>query len=132
MGQKLVYRLLKEPTVEVIATSKGVNRIMLQKGYIYKSLDITNKQEVEDLLQLCSPDVVINTAALTNVDACETQIEECHKLNVDAVRYPVDALGKLQNNPQIIHLSTDLFFMATGVVTGRPIFLIHLNRCMQK
>ncbi len=110
LGQKLVYRLLNEPDVEVIATSKGPNRLIKQDGYIYQPLDITDAKAIETVVSQYHPDVVINTAAMTNVDACETQVEQCHKMNVDAVKYIVDALKKQPNNPQLIHLSTDFIF----------------------
>jgi dTDP-4-dehydrorhamnose reductase len=110
LGQKLVYRLLSEKDVEIIATSKGPNRLIKQDGYAYQSLDITNADEVNIVLAKYVPDVVINTAAMTNVDACETEIELCRKMNVDAVQYLVDALKKQTNNPQLIHLSTDFIF----------------------
>jgi len=110
LGQKLVRRLLNEPGVEVIATSKGENRLMKRQGYVYTMLDITDAKAVEAAFNKYMPDVVINTAAMTNVDACETAVNECHKMNVDAVQYIVDALKKLNNNPLLIHLSTDFIF----------------------
>ena len=89
LGQKLIYALLKKndseksgQVVEIIATSKGENRLTRKDGYIYESLDITNKAEVEKVFSKYKPHTVINTAAMTNVDACETQKEECWKLNV--------------------------------------------------
>jgi dTDP-4-dehydrorhamnose reductase len=110
LGQKLVYRLLNEPGVEVIATSKGANRLIKQDGYAYQSMDITNAQEVDAVINKFKPDVVINTAAMTNVDACETAIDECRKMNVDAVQYLIDAIKKQTTNAQLIHLSTDFIF----------------------
>src|SRR5262245_25469271 len=86
LGQKLVYALLKKGNAEIIATSKGENRLLEKRGYTYQSLDITNKTEVELVFGKYKPDVVINTAAMTNVDACESQKEECWKLNVTAVQ----------------------------------------------
>lgn len=110
LGQKLVYKLVTNPQVEVIATSRGANRLIKQDGYTYQSLDITNSAEIDAVLGKYQPDVVINTAAMTNVDACETAIEECHKMNVDAVQYLINTLKKQSNNPQLIHLSTDFIF----------------------
>jgi dTDP-4-dehydrorhamnose reductase len=110
LGQKLVYRLIKEPNVEVIATSKGENRLKNQAGYIYQSLDVTEEQMVKDVIMKYVPDVVINTAAMTNVDACETQREACRKLNVDAVGYIINAMKLLPISSQLIHLSTDFIF----------------------
>ncbi|MGZ6539831.1 MAG: hypothetical protein ACXVEB_15760 [Bacteroidia bacterium] len=43
LGQKLVYALIKRKDVQVIATSVGANRLINKEGYIYESLDITNK-----------------------------------------------------------------------------------------
>jgi dTDP-4-dehydrorhamnose reductase len=110
LGQKLVYRLLNEPGVEVIATSKGPNRLIKQDGYAYQSLDITEPKEVDVVLNMFQPDVVINTAAMTNVDACETEINLCHKMNVTAVENLINTLKKQKNDPQLIHLSTDFIF----------------------
>ncbi|MBN8703181.1 MAG: SDR family oxidoreductase [Bacteroidetes bacterium] len=113
LGQKLVYNILSRSNYKLIATSKGENRLKEKNGYKYESLDITSKQEVETILQKHLPDVIINTAALTNVDACETQKEECWNLNVLAVQYFVDTLTQLKSetyNPHFIHLSTDFIF----------------------
>jgi dTDP-4-dehydrorhamnose reductase len=113
LGQKLVYALLKRKDIQIIATSSGENRMQVKGGYVYKSLDITKKEEVEKVFSECTPDVVINTAAMTNVDACETNREECWAVNVTAVQNIVDVLTDLSSkgkNPQLIHLSTDFIF----------------------
>lgn len=110
LGQKLVYRFLREPGVSVIATSKGANRIKLKEGYIFEPLDITDASTVETVIDKYCPDTVINTAAMTDVDGCESKPEECHKLNVQAVQNLINALKKLPGNPHLIHLSTDFIF----------------------
>ncbi|MES2285197.1 MAG: SDR family oxidoreductase [Bacteroidota bacterium] len=117
LGQKLVYNLIKRSDVEVIATSFGANRLVLKDGYTYESLDITNKAEVEKVFKKYKPDVVINTAAMTNVDACETKRDECWALNVTAVQNIIDAIALItpsnegiETSPHLIHLSTDFIF----------------------
>ena len=50
LGQKLVHKLRIDELVELIATSKGENRISEKTGYNYISLDITKKEELENLL----------------------------------------------------------------------------------
>ncbi len=110
LGQKLVYRLIKESNVEVIATSKGANRLKVQAGYQYAPMDITDEKSVKDVLSKYVPDVVINTAAMTNVDACETEREACRKLNVDAVEYLINTMKELPVQGHLIHLSTDFIF----------------------
>lgn len=112
LGQKLVNALLKRKDVQVIATSSGNNRMLLQEGYVYESLDITKKEEIENVLLKYCPDVVINTAAMTNVDACETKQEECLAVNVTAVQNMVMIIENMQEDkrPHFIHLSTDFVF----------------------
>jgi len=108
LGQKLIYKLVDIPGTEVIATSKGENRISNKKGYHYFSLDITNREEVQKLISEIKPDCVINTAAMTNVDACELDQPGCLALNVDAVTYLIEACKPIRSH--FIHLSTDFVF----------------------
>ena len=55
-----------------------------------------------------NPDVIIHTAAMTQVDDCETDREACILNNVTAVQYLVNACTKSQS--QLIHISTDFIF----------------------
>lgn len=110
LGQKLIYALIKRNDVEVIATSKGENRILEKNGYSYQNLDITNKEEVRNILEKHHPEVVINTAAMTNVDACEKEKELCRLLNVEAVNNFIEVMESQDNKPHFIHLSTDFIF----------------------
>jgi dTDP-4-dehydrorhamnose reductase len=113
LGQKLVYALLKRSDVNIIATSTGDNRMLTTDGYIYQSLDITNKNDVEAVFVKYQPDVVINTAAMTNVDACETKRNECWDINVNAVQHMVDVINDNKLSTHLIHLSTDFIFDGT-------------------
>src|SRR5689334_7528700 len=110
LGQKLVYRLLQEKDVTIIATSKGPNRLTKKDGYTYVEFDITNESAVKNILAKYTPDVVVNTAAMTDVDGCESKPVECHAMNVTAVEYLIAALKAQPNNPLFIHLSTDFIF----------------------
>lgn len=114
LGQKIVYSLLNRKDVKVIATSVGENRLLKRDGYTYESLDITNKEQVKEILSKFSPDVVINTAAMTNVDLCESKKEECWALNVKAVQNLVDVISEMSDTKtHLIHLSTDFIFDGT-------------------
>ena len=108
LGQKLVAQLQKASNYKLIATSKGANRISNVSGFIYEELDITNSTEVSNICEKYRPDVLINTAAMTNVDACEGDKEGCWKMNVNAVEYLLAACEK--HNTHLIHLSTDFVF----------------------
>ena len=118
LGQKLVYKLRNQEGILCIATARGENRLKERTGYIYNEMDITNEGQVKDILTKHLPNAVIHTAAMTNVDACETEKEACVAMNINAVRYIADALQELQqkNNdykPQLVHLSTDFIFDGT-------------------
>ena len=108
LGQKLVKLLANKDSITLLATSKGENRISNQSGYTYKSVDITNQQEIESVIDDFIPDTIINTAAMTNVDACEFNQTLCWDLNVNAVKYQIKAAEK--HNSHYIHLSTDFVF----------------------
>jgi len=108
LGQKLVNLLAAKNGVTLLATSKGENRISNKEGYQYQSLDITNQQEVQQIVEEFQPGTIINTAAMTNVDACESDRELCWDLNVNAIKYLIEASGL--NNSHLIHLSTDFVF----------------------
>jgi dTDP-4-dehydrorhamnose reductase len=118
LGQKLVYKLRNRTDVTCIATARGNNRLAKQDGYSYDVLDITDSENVNQVFAKYLPDVVINTAAMTNVDACETEKEACWAMNVTAVDNQVKALEILKNknpnyHPHFIHLSTDFIFDGT-------------------
>lgn len=125
LGQKIVYALLKlkagqKPIgncewpeisdLTIIATSRGENRLIEKSGYSYQALDISEKAQVGAVVEKYKPDVIINTAAMTNVDACEVQKEECWKANVVAVQNFIDVLSTRNSAPSFIHLSTDFVF----------------------
>ncbi|MEQ9120340.1 NAD(P)-dependent oxidoreductase [Fulvivirga sp.] len=107
LGQKLI-KLLCDEEVEVIATSRGSNRLPNDGQYQYESLDIVNQQQVLDVVSKYKPDVIINTAAMTNVDQCETEKEACWELNVNAVKYLIEACEV--TGTHLLHISTDFIF----------------------
>jgi len=108
LGQKLVDKLKQHKKFELIASSRGENRISDKSGYVYEDLDITDREAVLACFEKHRPEILINTAAMTNVDACEENKAQCWKLNVDAVSYLNEAAEKHQTH--FIHLSTDFVF----------------------
>lgn len=110
LGQKIVHNILSKRSdqYELLATSKGNNRISLQKGYTYQALDISDANQVNTLVERFKPDFIINTAAMTNVDECEVKKELCRVLNVEAVMNLINATRSV--GAHLIHLSTDFIF----------------------
>ena len=108
LGQKLVHLILDHSNHLLLATSKGENRLKSRSDFDYSSLDITDKNSVDSIVSEFKPDVLINSAAMTNVDACESFQEDCIALNVDGVKNLVAACEN--HNTHLIHLSTDFVF----------------------
>ena len=107
LGQKLVKLLANKEGIELIATSYGANRIS-DITCQYHSLDITDSSQIAHIFNQYKPNVVINTAAMTDVDACESNKTACWELNVDAIGYLVENAQK--HDTHLIHLSTDFVF----------------------
>ena len=108
LGQKLLHKLRQDFSVELIATSKGENRVSNKDCYTYFDLDITDNDAIAKLISREKPQVVINTAAMTNVDLCEDEKQACDALNVEAVRHLADACEKIDSH--LIQISTDFIF----------------------
>jgi len=85
---------------EIISSTRSKN---LRAADIY--LDVTNPILFKDVLKITSPDLVINLAALTDVDLCERNPELAYSINVGGI----DNLVNTFNGP-IIHISTDYVF----------------------
>ena len=68
-------------------------------------LNIVDKIMLKDIISSISPDVIINLAALTDVDFCESNPEIAKEINTNGVQNLVDVFSG-----KIIHLSTDYVF----------------------
>ena len=108
LGQKLVAALATTKHF-VLATGQGNCRILnLPSNATYETCDISIKEQVIHSLENFQPDVVIHSAAMTNVDECELNPEKCHLMNVVATQNIVNACNQI--NCHLIHLSTDFIF----------------------
>ncbi len=108
LGQSLLNLLLKsKDSYDVYGFSKGKNRSG-REDFNYTTLDITDKVLLIDTVSKIKPDFIINTAAMTNVDACEDSRETCYKLNVEVVESLKGISKKLKIH--LIHISTDFIF----------------------
>lgn len=110
LGQKLTHLLQKDGDVSLIATARGKAVLTMERGE-YHSLDISDPEQVESVMSLTKPDVIINTAAMTQVDDCETQRDACWKANVVAVENLVRCCEEM--HVHLVHVSTDFIFDGT-------------------
>jgi len=80
---------------EVIATNR-------------KELNLENSDAIRAFIEKIKPDIIINTAAYTDVDKAETEIELAYKVNTEAPKVLAEKASQL--DIPIIHFSTDYVF----------------------
>jgi len=73
-----------------------------------QELDITQPDRVRQMVGDVRPDVLVNCAAHTGVDACETEQKKALKLNGAAPGYLAEALSSQEG--VLLHISTDYVF----------------------
>lgn len=107
LGQKIVKQCLAH-SITFLATSKGENRNPECPENCYTELDITNPDHISKVFSSFKPTHVIHTAAITNVDYCETHPEECTLVNCKAVELLFEE-SKI-HNAHFQLISTDFVF----------------------
>jgi dTDP-4-dehydrorhamnose reductase len=108
LGQKVVELFVRGTSAEITASSIEPAPVRLLHSVTYRQADITSKKEVKALVSATEPTVIINCAAMTNVDACETERELAWKINVSGVEHLADAAKRTQ--AALVHISTDYVF----------------------
>jgi dTDP-4-dehydrorhamnose reductase len=102
----LGYKLLSNTNNFELYASYNKNLINLKNIETLK-IDITNKKNCEKILNL-KPDIIINTAAITNVDYCEKFEKNAFDVNVIGTKNIAKIAEKLGS--KLIHISTDAVF----------------------
>ena len=77
------------------------------------TLDITNAEQVKEVLSDIRPDMVIHCAAYTNVDKAEEDLKTAELINVNGTENIAEACGKL--GITLVYISTDYVFDGEGV-----------------
>jgi len=77
-------------------------------GFNHAQLDLGKPEQLRATLGALEFDTLINTAAQTNVDRCETHQEEAFALNAEAPKILAEICGK--KHARFIHISTDYVF----------------------
>ncbi len=109
LGQKLIKLLLSDPGYSVVATSQNPAKFDTSNSkLIFQPADITISKHVTGLIKLSNPDIVIHTAAITQVDDCERDPENCRKVNVEGTKNIAKTCR--DTGAFLIHLSTDFIF----------------------
>lgn len=106
LGQSLVKKIMHREKTELMCGS--IEEEPLIKDVDYRKVDITQKHQVKKLILDFVPDFIINAAAFTNVDKCESERELAWKINVTGVEHLAQYARLV--DAHLTHVSTDYVF----------------------
>lgn len=117
LGRELTKQYLEQKNIELILTDIGdfdISKYNYEDNNAIQkvSLDITNEINVNEVINKYKPDVVINCAAHTAVDKCETDEENAYKINALGPKYLATATNAIGS--EIVQVSTDYVFDGEG------------------
>ncbi len=112
LGQELVGLMSRFPEYDVLATGRSALPRFQGASCGYTRLDVTDAEAVRRLFQDFTPTVVINCAAMTQVDGCEVAREACWKVNAEAVEHLARQCRAV--GARLVQLSTDFVFDGQG------------------
>ncbi|MEH7059731.1 dTDP-4-dehydrorhamnose reductase [Bacillus wiedmannii] len=80
-------------------------------GFGREELDITNEEKVREKILSIKPDIIIHTAAYTQVDQAESDEETAFKVNAEGTKYLAQAAEAVE--ARFCYISTDYVFDGT-------------------
>jgi len=95
LGRELTKQYTEKKGIELLLTDVS-------------DLDITNVQAVNSFINKNKPDVIINCAALTAVDKCESELDMAYKINTIGPKNLAAAANGI--GAEIVQVSTDYVF----------------------
>lgn len=104
LGRALNQLYAKETDVTLINTD-------VFPGENITALDITDVDAVLSFVRAKKPDAIINCAAHTNVDKCETDVDNAYKINAVGPRNL--SIAATETGAKLMHVSTDYVFPGT-------------------
>ena len=104
LGQSLQY-FFSSKKIDFLATGR-LN--VISQDYLYIDLDVESKVNCETVLKTYKPNIIINAAALTNVDECEQNKQNSLSVNTNSVLNFMSYCK--DNHTHFVHISTDFVF----------------------
>ncbi len=112
LGQALVAQMGRFAEYDLLATARDDAPRFSRGSFGYTPLDITQPDDVHALFEDFTPTVVVNCAAMTQVDRCAEEREACWSVNADAVETLADACAR--HGTRLVQVSTDFVFDGTS------------------
>ncbi|NQT34814.1 dTDP-4-dehydrorhamnose reductase [bacterium] len=107
LGQKLLNQLNKDQT-QLIGIDLGDENLVKNVPHEYLKHDLTNRKTTIGTIRSLKPQIIVHTAAMTEVDRCEMEKELCWNVNVVTTDQIVTAAGKIGS--KVIFISSDYVF----------------------
>lgn len=107
LASKLIPLLSQNPNYDVYGCSRGGLRQDIGKAK-YVELDLCDTENVSHVVLKLKPNCIIHSAAITQVDFCEQNNEECFKVNVDSTRVLLELAEQIKS--EFIYISSDFVF----------------------
>jgi dTDP-4-dehydrorhamnose reductase len=105
-----LYRLLKDrDEYELLRTDA-----LISADGLVRALDITKEEEVNTYIEGTKPEVIINCAAMTAVDLCESEQDKAYSINALGPKNLAMAADKI--GAKLVHISTDYVFSGQASV----------------
>lgn len=121
LGFDVANEFLKREALVVGTDIKSTNKLE-NKSKLYKfiGLDITDKDEVERVIESAKPNIIIHCAAWTNVDGAEDENNKplVRRINVDGTDNLVKASKRI--GAKFLYISTDYVFDGKGTDPWKP------------
>ena len=92
---------------DIISYNKSSNKLDITAPKKHE-LDITNKDEIERYINNLNPKIIVNSAAYTDVDNAEDNVDICNDINVNSLENISSVL--VNKDTFLIHISTDYVF----------------------
>lgn len=108
LGQQLVATMGRTVEYDVLATGRDERLLCRDASCGYTPMDIADPEDVKRVFVDFAPSVVVNCAAMTQVDQCEEQRDACWRVNVNAVESLVKACKA--HGSRLVQVSTDFIF----------------------
>ncbi len=87
------------------------HELFLENCKFYK-VDIRNRQDVFNIVKQIQPEVIVHTAAITNVQLCDKDRDLAYSVNVEGTRNLIEASSEVK--AKFIYISTDLVYSGDG------------------
>lgn len=99
-------------SAELFPETTGTYRVYHSRleGLNVKRLEAGSPQELETLFQECSPEILIHSWAMCDLDLCEQMPEMAEKINIEGTQTILEAAAGIQTLKRFVYISTDHVF----------------------